>query len=184
MTLFPDDTTRLAAEILEKCRKQKLIIATAESCTGGLVAACLTEIAGSSDVFDRGFVTYSNAAKHELLGVASMTLDKFGAVSRETALEMAAGALAHSRADIAIAITGIAGPGGGTAAKPVGLVHFAVAAKGGRTQTRSECYPDEGRQQIRLQAVRTALSLVLAAADRPEASPDPAGAPDRIRDAP
>src|SRR5689334_22129628 len=119
-----------ARALLDLCRSKKLTIATAESCTGGLVAATLTEIPGSSDVVERGFVTYSNAAKQAMLGVPAATLEQFGAVSRETAEAMAQGALAHSPADIVVSMTGIAGPGGGTASKPVGLVHFGAAARG------------------------------------------------------
>ncbi len=121
-----------------------LKVATAESCTGGLVAGALTEIAGSSDVVDRGFVTYSNAAKHAMLGVAEATLARHGAVSRETAEAMARGALGHADADLAVAVTGIAGPGGGSAAKPVGLVHFAAAARDGRLIHREKRYGDIG----------------------------------------
>ena len=113
------------------CKAKKLMVATAESCTGGLVAGALTEIAGSSAVVDRGFVTYTNEAKAEMLGVPAERWRRHGAVSRETAEAMAKGALAHSRADLAVAITGIAGPGGGSAEKPVGLVHFAAASRGG-----------------------------------------------------
>ena len=113
-----------AAALLDLCRRRKLKLATAESCTGGLVAATLTEIAGSSDVVDRGFVTYSNAAKQAMLGVAPSTLDSYGAVSRETAEAMARGALAHSGVDLAVSVTGIAGPHGATPGKPVGLVHL------------------------------------------------------------
>ena len=113
--------------------RRGLHVATAESCTGGLVAAALTEIAGSSDVVDCGFVTYSNAAKQALLGVPAKTLDRHGAVSAETAIAMAVGALKHSQADLPVAITGIAGPGGGSKQKPVGLVHFAAASRDGTT---------------------------------------------------
>ena len=119
---------RLAKSILAAAEKAGLRIATAESCTGGMVAVALTDIAGSSDVFDRGFVTYSNAAKEQMLGVRATTLDTHGAVSEPVAAEMAAGALAHAHADLAVSITGIAGPGGATPGKPVGLVHLAVAA--------------------------------------------------------
>src|SRR6187200_228921 len=127
-----EETLRAARDLLELCRGKKLTIATAESCTGGLVAGALTEIAGSSDVVDRGFVTYSDAAKMALLGVPEATLIAHGAVSRQTAEAMARGALARSDVDLTVAITGIAGPGGGSAEKPVGLVHFAAAAKDGR----------------------------------------------------
>src|SRR6476661_6705671 len=126
------DLIEQAEALLELCRGKKLKITTAESCTGGLAAATLTEIPGSSDVVERGFVTYSNAAKETMLGVPASVLERFGAVSCQTAEAMAKGALAHSAADLAVSVTGIAGPGGGTAAKPVGLVHFAAASRGGR----------------------------------------------------
>src|ERR1700704_2708384 len=126
------DTRALARSLLDLCRMRKLTIATAESCTGGLVAAALTDIPGSSDVVDRGFVTYSNDAKRAMLGVKTMTLSTFGAVSKETATAMAIGALEKAGVDLAVSITGIAGPGGATPGKPVGLVHFAVAARDGR----------------------------------------------------
>jgi nicotinamide-nucleotide amidase len=160
-----DDTIRdTAAHILDACRRHGLKVATAESCTGGLVAGALTEIPGSSDVFDRGFVTYSNAAK-ETLGVPAAILERHGAVSRETADAMAAGALAMSSADLAVAITGIAGPGGGSAEKPVGLVHFAAAARDGRRVHREKRYGDIGRSAVRTKAVAEALTMleVLAA---------------------
>src|SRR5208283_2795928 len=136
-----------------------LKVATAESCTGGLVAGALTEIPGSSDVFDRGFVTYSNAAKQAMLGVPARTLETFGAVSRETALAMAQGALAHAPADLAVAITGIAGPGGAQPGKPVGLVHFAAASRAGAL-VHQECrFGDIGRAQVRIESVRQALAM-------------------------
>src|SRR6266700_4222160 len=121
-----------ARALLDLCRQKQLKLATAESCTGGLVAATLTEIPGSSDVLDRGFVTYSNAAKQAMLGVQASMLETKGAVSKETAEAMAAGALERSRADVSAAVTGVAGPGGGTAAKPVGLVHFAAVRRDDR----------------------------------------------------
>ena len=155
----------LASRVLDACRARALKIATAESCTGGMVAAALTEIAGSSDVFERGFVTYSNEAKQELLGVAEDTLAEYGAVSEETALEMARGALAASRADIAVSITGVAGPGGGTVEKPVGLVWFAVAKRGGDIRAHRRQFLDEGRAAIREAATRFALELLLGAAE-------------------
>src|SRR5262245_48999066 len=123
--MFPPDLVAEAAALLDTCRRRGLMLASAESCTGGLVAALLTEIAGSSDVVERGFVTYSNAAKHELLGVPQAMLATHGAVSDPVARAMADGALANSKADAAVAITGVAGPGGGSLEKPVGLVHFA-----------------------------------------------------------
>jgi nicotinamide-nucleotide amidase len=154
------DARALARSLLDLCRSRRLTIATAESCTGGLVAGALTEIAGSSDVVDRGFVTYSDAAKEAMLGVPSATLERYGAVSRETADAMAAGALAMSNADITVAVTGIAGPGGGSAAKPVGLVHFAAAARDGRRIHREKRYGDIGRGEVRMHAVAEALAMM------------------------
>ena len=149
-----------ARRVLDLCRQRGLKIATAESCTGGLVIAALTEIAGSSDVVDRGFVTYSNAAKQAMLGVTALTLERAGAVSRETAEEMAQGALAQSDADLAVAITGIAGPGGATPGKPVGLVHFAAAARGGQRMQRERRYGAIGRRRVRLKSVAEALAML------------------------
>ena len=153
-----------AERVLSLFRARGFTVATAESCTGGLVAAALTEIAGSSDVFERGFVTYSNAAKQAMLGVPATILDRYGAVSRETAEAMAAGALAHSPAHFAVAITGIAGPTGGSKDKPVGLVHFAAAARGGRLIARERRFGDIGRRQVRLASVAEALALLEALA--------------------
>jgi nicotinamide-nucleotide amidase len=158
--MFDDRLRAEAAALLEAARARGLHIATAESCTGGLIAALLTEIPGSSDVVDRGFVTYSNEAKIELLGVPADTLARVGAVSRETALAMASGALAHSRAEIAVAVTGVAGPGGGSAEKPVGLVHLAVSAKGREPLHREMRYGDIGRAEVRMATVRTALEML------------------------
>ena len=149
-----------ARSLLDLCRQRGLKIATAESCTGGLLAAALTEIPGSSDVIDRGFVTYSNAAKQEMLGVPATTLENFGAVSRQTAEAMAQGAIAHAPVDLALSITGIAGPGGGTAEKPVGLVHFAAASRGGRLIHRERLFSDTGRSQVRRAAVLEALAML------------------------
>ena len=154
----------LARQLLDIARTRKLTVATAESCTGGLVAGALTDIAGSSDVVERGFVTYSNAAKEQMLGVKPATLASRGAVSRETAEEMARGALAHSAADLAVAITGIAGPGGGTPDKPVGLVHFAAAARDGRLIHREKRFGDIGRREVREQSVLEALDMLIALA--------------------
>jgi nicotinamide-nucleotide amidase len=163
MPAFTDDLLDQASAVLEACRRRGLKIATAESCTGGLVIGVLTEIPGSSDVVDRGFVTYSNAAKIAQLGVASDIIDTFGAVSEACAWAMARGALANSDADLAVAITGVAGPGGGSATKPVGHVVFAVAHKGAdendiAVEVRN--FGDLGRSAIRLQAVRVALGLL------------------------
>ena len=153
-----------AVALLDLCRARSLMIATAESCTGGLVAACLTDVPGSSDVVDRGFITYSNSAKQAMLGVSSAVLERHGAVSRETAEAMAQGAIAHSLADITVSVTGVAGPGGGSAEKPVGLVHFAAAARDGRLQHRAERFGDIGRGEIRAKSVLTALELLLVLA--------------------
>jgi nicotinamide-nucleotide amidase len=162
--VFPPDLIAEAEALLDSFRKRGLKLATAESCTGGLVAGLLTEIAGSSDVVERGFVTYSNAAKHELLGVPEDMLAAHGAVSAPVARAMAEGALAHSAADVAVAVTGVAGPGGGSAEKPVGLVHFGAARRGGAVLHRECRFGDIGRSEVRLASVRAALQLVLRAA--------------------
>jgi nicotinamide-nucleotide amidase len=149
-----------AAALLEAYRQEGLKIATAESCTGGLVAALLTEISGSSAVVERGFVTYSNEAKTELIGVPADLIAAHGAVSEPVARAMAEGALAHSRADVTVGITGVAGPTGGTATKPVGLVHFGLARKGAATVHLERRYGDLGRENVRRRAVEDALSLL------------------------
>jgi nicotinamide-nucleotide amidase len=153
----------LAARLLDLCRGKGLKLATAESCTGGMVAAALTDIAGSSDVVERGFVTYSNEAKSELLAVPSALVAKHGAVSAEVAAAMAAGALAKAPVDLAVAITGIAGPGGGTPDKPIGLVWFGTARRGGAAATERQVFPGD-RAAVRLAATRRALELLIAAA--------------------
>ncbi len=150
-----------SADVLDACRARGLRIATAESCTGGLVAAALTEIAGSSDVVECGFVVYSNAAKQAMLGVPAATLKRHGAVSAETAAAMAEGALKHSPADLAVSITGIAGPGGGTVRKPVGLVHFAAASRDGRRLQRHRLFGKIGRRRVRERSVAEALAMLL-----------------------
>jgi nicotinamide-nucleotide amidase len=164
--MIDDKLRRTASRVLDLCRAQGLLIATAESCTGGLVAAALTEIAGSSDVVDCGFVTYSNEAKQKMLGVPAATLSRYGAVSAKTAAAMAKGALTNSRADISVAITGIAGPGGGSTGKPVGLVYFAAASREGRRLQRSRRFGKIGRQRVRLRSVAEALALLEALAER------------------
>jgi nicotinamide-nucleotide amidase len=146
------DARALSRSLLDLCRMRKLTIATAESCTGGLVAGALTDIPGSSDVIDRGFVTYSNDAKRTMLGVKASTLATFGAVSKETATAMAIGALEKAGVDLAVSITGIAGPGGATPGKPVGLVHFAVAARDGRILHREHRFGPQAAKP-RLEAV-------------------------------
>ncbi len=153
----------LATAVLDKARKAGVMVATAESCTGGLVAGALTEIPGSSDVVDRGFVTYTNTAKMEMLGVSAATLDAVGAVSSKTAREMVMGALAHSKAQIAVSITGVAGPGGGSADKPVGLVWFGLAKEGAEPITVEKRFGDIGRNKVRAASVETALTLILDA---------------------
>jgi nicotinamide-nucleotide amidase len=163
VSLFDDAILAQARAVIEVCRARGPKLATAESCTGGLVAAALTEIAGSSDVVERGFVTYSNEAKRELLGVLSATLEAHGAVSEATAREMAEGALRASRCDIAVSITGVAGPGGGSAEKPVGLVHFACATRQG-TVAAERRFGDLGRTAVRLAAVAQALAMLDEAA--------------------
>jgi nicotinamide-nucleotide amidase len=158
--MFPPALLERAAALLDSCRARGWRIATAESCTGGLVAGLLTEIAGSSDVVERGFVTYSNAAKAGLLGVPAELIAAHGAVSEAVARAMAEGALARAEAEVAVSITGIAGPGGATAQKPVGLVHFGLAAKGRETRHLERRYGDLGRGPIRLAAVADALTLL------------------------
>jgi len=161
--------TRAARALLSLLRARKLKLAAAESCTGGLLTAALTEIPGSSDVVDRGFVTYSNAAKQKMLAVSARTLARFGAVSRETALAMAKGALSRADANIAVAITGIAGPGGGSTDKPVGLVHIAAAARGGRLIHRECRFGDIGRARVREKSVLEAFRMVRSLARKPRA---------------
>jgi nicotinamide-nucleotide amidase len=162
-----DPIREAAVRLLDACRRCGLTVATAESCTGGLVSGALTEIPGSSDVVDRGFVTYSDAAKEAMLGVPAAVLERHGAVSRETAEAMAIGALGNSRADLTVAVTGIAGPGGGSAEKPVGLVHFATAARDGRRIHREKRFGDIGRSAVRAQSVAEALAMLEALVTEP-----------------
>ena len=157
--MFDDDLIAAAAELIAACKANGKMIATAESCTGGLLAGLLTQVPGSSSVFERGFVTYSNAAKSELLGVDERLVAAHGAVSAEVARAMALGALARSQAQLSLAVTGIAGPGGGSDAKPVGLVHLACATGSG-VQVREERYGDIGRDNVRAAALRTALEML------------------------
>ena len=152
-------TLREAEALLQACGTARLRIATAESCTGGLIAATLTAIAGSSDVVERGFVTYSNAAKTEMLGVPAELIARVGAISEEVARAMAEGALAHSPADLAVSVTGVAGPGGGTAAKPVGLVWFGCVRRGRAASTVRHHFPGD-RTEVRRAAVAEALRLL------------------------
>lgn len=161
MSIFPDDIAALAQKMISHGTARGEMVSTAESCTGGLIAGALTEIAGSSAVVDRGFVTYTNEAKADMLGVQGKTLETFGAVSKETALQMVQGALLRSRASQAVAVTGIAGPGGGSDTKPVGLVHLAAMSRNGAILHREMRYGDIGRDQVRLATVKTALEMLL-----------------------
>lgn len=155
------DIVAAAKDLIELCSDKQLTVATAESCTGGLVAGALTEVPGSSAVVDRGFVTYSNEAKQQMLAVPAGTLRRYGAVSFETAEAMARGALhAAAAADIVVAITGVAGPGGGTPDKPVGLVHFAAASRAGAMIHAEMRYGDIGREQVRHKSVLQALAML------------------------
>lgn len=162
--MMPEPTlielTHQAAALLDRCRDQGLTLAAAESCTGGLVMVCLTEVPNSSDAVDRGFVTYSNAAKTDQLGVPAALIEARGAVSEEVARAMAEGALERSAADIAVAVTGIAGPSGGRADKPVGLVHIAAARRGGKTAHVRCLFGDVGRSGVRYRAVEQAFKLI------------------------
>jgi len=154
------DLETLASQVGQKLLEAGQCMVTAESCTGGWIAKCITDIAGSSRWFERGFVTYSNQAKMEMLGVAGSTLKQYGAVSEETVREMAAGALRHSQAQLAVAVSGIAGPGGGTPEKPLGTVWLAWQRQGQTCQTRLFHF-DGGREAVRRQAVQKALEGVL-----------------------
>lgn len=157
--LFPDDLIQLATSLVALLAARGMKLATAESCTGGLIAGCLTELAGVSAVFERGFVTYSNEAKQESIGVDAALIAAHGAVSAEVAEAMAQGALAHSLADVALSVTGIAGPDGGSAEKPVGLVYIGFAGKGHRTRSFRFVF-DGDRTTIRLATAKTALGLL------------------------
>ena len=165
-----DDMMAAARELLDLCKRKKLTLATAESCTGGLLAATLTEIPGSSQVIDRAFVSYSNAAKQAMLGVPAGTLETYGAVSRETAEAMAKGALAQSPVKLAVSITGIAGPTGAQPGKPIGLVHFAVASRSGQLLHQERKFGDIGRTQVRNESVLQALAMLREIAETEEPS--------------
>lgn len=163
LMMSPDEVDNAARMLLDRFRAAGLRLATAESCTGGLIAAALTEIAGSSDVLERGFVTYSNEAKTELLGVPDALITKHGAVSAEVARAMAEGALAHSRADLALSVTGIAGPGGGSVEKPIGLVYIGGGRLGQAATAERHLFAGD-RGAIRRQSVAAALALALTLA--------------------
>ena len=158
--MFPDDIQLLARRVIETAAARGLTLATAESCTGGLVAAALTAVAGSSAVVDRGFVTYSNAAKSELLGVPADLIETVGAVSEAVARAMADGAARQARAGLSVSVTGVAGPGGGSADKPVGLVHFGAVGPAGAVHVEHR-FGNLGREEVRLASVRVALQLLL-----------------------
>jgi nicotinamide-nucleotide amidase len=172
---MPDQPAIDAARaLLDICVRKKLTLATAESCTGGLVAAAVSEIPGSSAVLDRGFVTYSNEAKQQMLGVTPATIAVYGAVSAECAEEMAKGALAHALVDLAVSITGIAGPTGAVPGKPIGLVYFCAASRSGRLIAHDRKYGDIGRSKVRAQSVIQALAMLRELAEKEEPRP-PAG---------
>ena len=172
--MFDDEIATAVNKLLDRCKTKKLTVATAESCTGGLVAAAISEISGSSMVLDRGFVTYSNEAKQQMLGVTPATIDVYGAVSTECAEEMAKGALAHAQVDLAVSITGIAGPTGATPGKPIGLVYFCAASRSGRIIAHDRKFGDIGRTKVRRASVLQALAMLQELADKEEPRP-PAG---------
>ncbi len=158
--MFPSPLLRLAEVILAEAREKKLRITTAESCTGGLIGGLLTEIPGSSDVFERGFIVYSNRAKQDMLGVPGDLIADMGAVSEAVARAMAEGAVENSHAHLAVAVTGVAGPGGGTKMKPIGLVHIAAARENRSILHEAHRFGDIGRSEIRMKAVEASLDLL------------------------
>jgi nicotinamide-nucleotide amidase len=159
--VFPERVLVLAQALIDEARTKRLKIATAESCTGGLIAAALTEIPGASEVLDRGFIVYSNTSKTKLLGVRAALIIRCGAVSEEVAQAMAEGALKNSAADVAVSCTGIAGPAGGSPDKPVGLVHLAAARSGQTTLAEERRFGDLGRAEIRMRSVEAGIKLML-----------------------
>ena len=169
--MFDDALIADAKQLLVALKERSLVLAAAESCTGGLISGLLTSVPGASASFDRGFVTYSNEAKIDMLGVRAELIALHGAVSEEVVRAMALGALVHSDADLAIAVTGIAGPDGGSSEKPVGLVHMAVARIDGPTQHLERRYGSLDRQKIRLESVRDAIGLALDALEPPSSAP-------------
>jgi nicotinamide-nucleotide amidase len=164
--MLDEELGNRATALLDLCKSKHLMVVTAESCTGGLVAAALTNIEGSSAVIDRGFVTYTNDAKQQMIGVPEATIEQHGAVSRETAEAMARGALAHAAADLAVSVTGIAGPSGGTPSKPVGLVHFAAASRSGRLIHQERKFGDVGRTEVRRKSVLQAMAMLTELAEQ------------------
>ena len=172
--MFDEEITKAVVALLEVCKAKKLTVTTAESCTGGLVAAAISEVSGSSLVLDRGYVTYSNEAKQQMLGVTPATIDVYGAVSTECAEEMAKGALAHAQVGLAVSITGIAGPTGAVPGKPIGLVYFCAASRSGRVIAHDRKFGDIGRGKVRRASVLQALAMLTELAEKEEPHP-PAG---------
>ena len=158
--MFSDPLLARATALVAACRARSIVLATAESCTGGLIAALITEVSGSSAAFDRGFVTYSNEAKSELLGIPAALITQHGAVSAAVAAAMATGALDYSKASLAVSVTGIAGPGGGTAEKPVGLVWFGCCGRGAAPAPVARRFGELGREALRMASVEQALSVL------------------------
>ncbi|WP_137044749.1 CinA family protein [Pseudolabrys sp. FHR47] len=169
--MLDEDIVKAARDLLDICKRKNLLVATAESCTAGLVAGTLTEVPGTSSILDRGFITYSNEAKNEMLGVSRDLLARHGAVSREVAEAMASGVLGHSRVHLAVSVTGIAGPDGGTPTKPVGLVHFAVASRSGKLTHAEKRFGDIGRAEVRKHSVLQAFRMLHEMAEGEEAYP-------------
>ncbi|GHF28276.1 competence damage-inducible protein A [Kordiimonas sediminis] len=163
--MFEQEIIDLSSTVLDKARQHGLMVTTAESCTGGLIIGSLTEIAGSSDVVDRGFITYSNAAKQQMLGVSAVSIDRFGAVSEAVAKEMAYGAISNSLADVSVAVTGVAGPGGGSIDKPVGTVWFGACKQGEPPIAFKKQFGEHSRSLIRKQTVITALETFITLID-------------------
>jgi nicotinamide-nucleotide amidase len=164
--MIDDDIVEAAKRLLDICKRKNLTVATAESCTAGLVAGTLTEIPGVSSILDRGFITYSNQAKQDMIGVSAATLAAHGAVSRQTAEEMARGALVHAPVDLAVSVTGIAGPDGGSVEKPVGLVHFGAASRSGQFVHAEKRFGNIGRAEVRKQSVLQAFRMLHDLAER------------------
>jgi nicotinamide-nucleotide amidase len=169
--MLDEDIVEAARRLLGICKHKNLLIATAESCTAGLVAGTLTEVPGTSSILDRGYVTYSNEAKHEMLGVPRDILEQHGAVSTQTAEAMVRGVLGRSRVHLALSVTGIAGPDGGSPQKPVGLVFFAGASRGGRLITSEQRYGNIGRDKVRKQSVLQAFRMLHELAEGEDGNP-------------
>lgn len=172
--MFDKEILDAASRLIDICCRKELTVTTAESCTGGLVAGAISAINGSSRVLDRGYVTYSNIAKQQMLGVTPATIDVYGAVSHQCAEEMVKGALAHASVDLAVSITGIAGPTGAVPGKPIGLVFFGAASRSGRVVVHDRKYGDIGRAEVRRRSVLQALAMLTELADKEEPAP-PAG---------